>query len=94
MSVHLTQYLCENRHCIVGAGWDKGSQSEAEQKIRERIAELKAHPICGLCGSTKLHFETCELPFKSLAEALLPLKLCEIDQQLTALIASKLPKPN
>lgn len=92
--VHLTQYLCENRHCIMAAGWEQGSQEIAEQRIRDALKARKALPLCALCGSTKLHFETRLTAFKSLPEALLPLKICEAEQRLTSQLCAKLPKPN
>lgn len=96
MSVHITQYLCENRHCIMAATWEEGggNRQGVEAAILAKLSEVKANPWCGLCGSTKLHFEDGVSVFGSLKDAMPEMKACEAEQQITARQFSKLFKSN
>ena len=96
MKVHITQYLCPERHCIIAAAWEEGkdTQDNVEQELLTQMRQLKINPWCGLCGSVKFHFETAPTRFPSLAEALPSLKVCEALQALTRDHFATQPKPN
>jgi len=84
MPALLTQYLCINRHCILAISWEEAdfNRAEVEGLILEVMKAARIHPWCGLCGSTKLHFETKALP-GSVAETLPALRACEAAQSFT-----------
>jgi hypothetical protein len=65
-----------------------------EATMKAGLMWMNINPWCGLCGSTKLHFEDAETPFGSLAEAESKLRICEAAQSLTREVAAQLPKPN
>jgi len=86
MPALLTQWLCVNRHCILAAAWEEGQGFEraaVEGFLMEKLKEWKLNPWCGLCGSTKLHFETAPLPVDTVAQAMPGLQACEAAQLLT-----------
>jgi len=97
--IHLTQYLCENRHCIVAVAWDdtgegSNTRESIEQIIKDGVKDMGVNPWCGLCGSTKLHFETGQTKFASRAAAEGALKRCEADQAVTRALYGLSPKLN
>jgi len=97
MPVYVTQYLCEQRHCIVTMAWEDGgaeTRDTVEHKLLSITREMKINPWCGLCGSAKLHFEHALSPFATLAEAMPSLNECQEAQRLTREHFARQPKPN
>lgn len=97
MKVHLTQYLCENRHCICAVAWEEGgadTRESVEQRMQRVTRGAPINPWCGICGSTALHFEDGITPFASLAGAMASLKACEAEQMRTMQYFAGQPKPN
>ena len=97
MPVYVTQYLCEQRHCIVAMAWEEGgaeTRETVEHKLLSITREMKINPWCGLCGSAKLHFEYALSPFATLTEALPSLQASEAAQSLTRQHFATRPKPN
>jgi len=96
MQVHITQYLCQNRHCIIAMAWEDNSYSRAEIELEmtASLKQMKVNPWCGLCGSTNLRFEDGLMAFGSLAEANDSLRVFAADQALTRALYSRIPKPN
>jgi hypothetical protein len=97
MKVNITQYLCEQRHCILAVAWEDNGEINrvwVEEALLEQAGEMKLNPWCGLCGSAQLHFETAPTRFPTLAEALPSLKVCEAAQALTRDHFANQPKPN
>jgi len=84
MPALLTQYLCVNRHCILAISWEEADfdRAQVERFIVVAMKVGHIHPWCGLCGSTKLHFETNALP-GSVAETMPALRACEAAQSFT-----------
>jgi len=75
--------------------WEDSDQRERiESMMKAAVKWMGINPWCGLCGSTKLHFEDAVTPFATLAEANESLKVCEAAQAVTREVFSQLPKTN
>lgn len=97
MKVYLVQYLCPQRHSIMAAVFevdDHATRADAANEIstklaaaidaiKNRMAELKVDPWCGLCHSDNLTFECMPTKFATMAQAMPILKLAERDNLAT-----------
>lgn len=70
--VHVIQYLCEHRHCLMGAAYedDYCDAHEAQKRIQEMFIKMGADANkCRLCNSTQFHFEDKATGFATMREA-------------------------
>jgi len=68
--IHIAQYLCPNRHCIIAMLYDRyTSKRSVEVRLIATMFECVIDHRCGICGSTQLEFEHGVTKFKTMAEA-------------------------
>jgi hypothetical protein len=94
--IHILQYLCPQRHCIVAVPYDADevTPAAAETFLFEKFNALKIRPWCGLCGSTDLRLEHGRTRFATMDEAAPYLAQSQLEQLMTMARQSQLPKPN
>jgi hypothetical protein len=66
MNLWLVQWLCPTRHALAAVPYDPcrvHTSAEAEALLLTEATRFGLLPICGLCGSTDLHFEHGKLPY-------------------------------
>lgn len=71
MKVHMVQYLCPKRHCIMAGAYCDTESTEAEciKGLKAMMEKLGINPHCAICGSKDLTFEGRPTKFKTMAEA-------------------------
>jgi hypothetical protein len=91
-NIRLIQYLCPERHCIVGMAYDARERTaeDALNLLKNSLAEAGLNPWCGICGSRNLWFEDAATKFVSLEEALPRLKEEEAKQILSRALIENL----
>jgi len=69
--IWLAQYLCPDRHCVIGMAYDPDNHSrEAIEQMLDSVFTVGAvNRWCGLCGSKKLAVEHAATPFRTMDEA-------------------------
>ena len=74
--IHITQYLCPQRHAILAAAWDDAAQTAEEvlEEFKQRVERLhnsgalrRRCEIC--CADVPLHFEDGVTGFRTMEEA-------------------------
>lgn len=92
--IWLTQCKCPQGHCITAAAWDPANQTaeSAEAELRQAMKELEdkgvMRPWCDICLGREFRFESRETPFKTMEEAMGPLKAHETLQRIVNAIRS------
>jgi hypothetical protein len=66
VTVWLTQWLCERRHCALAAAWEPTETTATEVEGRPWPPEL--NPWCGICGGT-LRPESAATVFATMTDA-------------------------
>jgi len=94
--IWIVQLLCPARHCVIAAAFDPevDSDEETTRKLEEWREKLGLNPWCGICGSTRLRYESHRTKFQTMEEALPSLKKSEQEQALTREYLARLPKGN
>jgi hypothetical protein len=72
VNLWLVQWLCPQRHALAAVPYnhDEHTPADAEALLRDAGTCVGLRPVCGLCGSTTLHFEHDKLPFNDWDTAL------------------------
>lgn len=86
--IHIVQYLCPQRHCIVAALYDPSTTTREAtiEAMKAGMAKMKLNPWCHLCGSGELHFEDARSQFATLEQAIPAAKMMEMYNLLTRAI--------
>src|SRR5262245_24072905 len=94
--VWLAQCLCPQRHCIMAAAAEAGTEEVAREAaleplrmaIEAALCSFKLNPWCGICEAPAQQwtFEIGRTPYHSLAEAKAPLEEEERKQRATAAV--------
>ena len=77
--IHLSQWLCPMRHCIIALVWDpketteRAMEEKGEDFLRKGITLRK----CGICGSEDIRCETARTRYKTMEEAKPQLEVLE-----------------
>ena len=82
-TVHITQCLCSQRHCILAMAWEEPlhtpelAESRLQRVVEMEIADKRIDPWCPICHSREFHCEDGVTKFDSLEEAM-P-NLCRVE---------------
>lgn len=85
--IHICQYLCPERHCVVAMAYDPEGRSkeQIEAMLKEPFELGLINPWCGLCKSRDLHFEHARSKYKTMEEAQEPLRETELENLISRL---------
>lgn len=69
--IHLIQWLCPSRHCLVAVAYDPQQQThdQAVAQLEKLAADAGVLPLCALCGSKALFYDDQPTHFKDMQEA-------------------------
>ena len=83
--IWIVQYLCPKRHAICASLYERPHQtaSEVEAYLSNELQRLGVKTVCGICGSTDLHFEHRRTRFTDWDTAMTTARQSELDQMLT-----------
>jgi hypothetical protein len=70
--IHLIQWLCPNRHCLLAVAYDPEDQGYdiSLAGLKQFAISLGVKPECFLCGSTQLVYEDAATVFNTMEEAI------------------------
>lgn len=69
--IHLIQWLCPSRHCLVAVAYDpqQDTHDQAVAKLETLATNAGVLPLCALCGSKALFYDDQPTRFENMEEA-------------------------